>query len=304
MPERAPSSRPVPRTTILLSCALLTLVWGTTWAAIRIGLRGVPPFTAVALRFAIASALLFAIAAVRRTPLGRSRREWGLWVLIALFSFCGSYGTVYWASQWVPSGLAAVLFAIFPIPVALIAHFTLPEERLTLRGFGGVLVGFAGVAVIFSEDLARLGGAGVLRGALVILAAPLFSSVAYVATKKCGNGIPAISLAAAPMAMTALVMGGVAFLLERGRAIAWNGTSIGALLYLAVAGSALTFTVYYWLLANMPATRLALISYPVPVVAVLVGAIFLGEPVTTRVGLGAALVLGGVAMANERRQRG
>ncbi|MBD3856916.1 MAG: EamA family transporter [Acidobacteria bacterium] len=108
----------------------LTLVWGTTWAAITISLRGIPPFTGVALRFAIASVLLIGVARVMKIPLAAtSRRERRLRLLHALLSFCVSYGVVFWCEQWVPSGLASVLFATFPLLVAVMAHFALPEER-------------------------------------------------------------------------------------------------------------------------------------------------------------------------------
>ena len=95
--------------------AFLTLIWGTTWAAITISLRGFPPFTGVALRFAIAAALLVVYARLAGIPLAPAdRRERRLRILHALLTFCASYGVVFWAEQWVPSGLASVLFATFP----------------------------------------------------------------------------------------------------------------------------------------------------------------------------------------------
>jgi len=279
--------------------AVLCLIWGSTWAAIRIGLAGIPPFTGVSLRFAIASALLFVLGLLRGVPLGRSALERRLWVVNGLLSFAVSYGVVYWAEQWVPSGLTAVLFATYPLFVAIVAHFLLPEEALNLREALGIAAGFLGVGVIFSEDLSSLGGAGVALGAAVLLISPFVSAVSSVAIKRWGGGMHPFSLTTVPMAIGAAATGLVALGAERGKPLVWSGTSVAALLYLAIAGSAVTFTLYYWLLSHMPAKRLALITYIIPVEAVLLGTA-LGERLTARVVAGSALVVLGVALAVHR----
>lgn len=286
-----------------LALAILILVWGTTWAAIRIGLEGIPPFTGVSLRFAIASLAVFAAARLLGIRLQWHRRAVHLGLLNAVLSFSVSYGVVYWAEQWVPSGLAAVLFSTFPLFVAVLAHFQLPGERLTARSGAGILLGFAGVLVIYSEDLTTLAGAGALGASLVFLISPLAAAVASVGIKRWGAGIDAFTLTAAPMGLTAAIMGIVAFWFERDRPVVFDGTSIGALFYLALVGSALTFSLYFWLLSRLPATRLSLISYGVPIVAVLVGTLVLDESLTGRIGIGAGMVLAGVGLAVSSRAR-
>jgi drug/metabolite transporter (DMT)-like permease len=280
---------------------LLSLIWGTTWAAIRVGLRGIPPFTGVALRFALASVVLLALAPLFHVRFGGTRRERGLWLVVAALSFCGSYGIVYWCEQWLPSGLAAVLFATFPLFTALLAHVALPAERLTWRSVLGILLGFTGVAVIFSEDLATLlDDTRVEMAAAVFLASPLVSSVANVAVKKWGHGIHPISLSAVPMALTGAAMGLLAVATESSAPMRFDFPSVAATVYLALFGTALTFSLYYWLLSHLPATRIALITYLTPLVAVLVGTVLLDEPLTARILGGAALVVGGVALAVQR----
>ena len=283
---------------------LLTLVWGTTWAVIRVGLAGIPPFTGVALRFAIAGGLLLAIAPRLGVTFGRSRRELGLWASNALLSFCVSYSVVYWSEQYIPSGLTAVLFATNPLFVAAIAHVALPGERLSPAAAAGLLLGFAGVAVIFSDDLALLGGGRVREAALVMLVSPAVSALSTVAIKRWGHGMHPLSLSAVPMLLCAVVMGPVAVVAESGAPVVLDGRSIGALLYLALFGSALTFTVYYWLLARVSATRASLISYLIPIVAVALGAVLFDEPVRLRLLLGSALVLAGVAVVTRLRRSG
>jgi drug/metabolite transporter (DMT)-like permease len=289
------------RSRLLAGFLLLTAIWGTTWAAIRIGLAGVPPFTGVAVRFAIAGALLLALAPAFEVRLGRGRHEPALWLANGLLSFCISYSIVYWSEQYIPSGLAAVLFATYPLFVGALAHFLLPGERLRPIAVGGMLLGFAGVAVIFSDDLALLGGERVRYAALVMLVSPFASALASVLVKRWGSGVPPLSLAAVPMLMTGVVMGVVAVAVERGRPIVLDAASVGAVLYLAILGSAVAFTVYYWLLARMPATRLALMSYLIPIVAVAVGALLFDEPLRPRLLAGSALVLAGVVVVSRRR---
>lgn len=287
-----------------LAIAALVLVWGTTWAAIRLGLEGLPPLTGIALRFAIAGIVLLAVGRLAGVRLGRERREWWLWPMNALLSFVVSYGVIYWGEQWVPSGLAAVLFATYPLWVAVFAAWLIPGERLSAIGWGGVVLGFAGVAVIFSEDLSRLGGRQVAGAALVMLASPLACAVASVVIKRWGKGVHPVSLTAIPMLLCALVAGMGAGLLEREATLVFDLRSVAALLYLALFGSALTFGLYYLLLAHHTVTGLSLIAYGTPVVAVLVGCGLLGEPLTVRVAAGSALVVFGVFMAARRPPRG
>ena len=282
--------------------ALLTLVWGTTWAAIRIGLHGIPPLTGVALRFGIAAAALLPIALLRRVRFGRTRRERILWIANGISTFVISYVVVYWAEQWVPSGLAALIFSTYPLFVALQAHVVIPGERLTVRGFGGVLLGFAGVAVLFSGDLADLGGRQVAVAGLVLLLSPFFSALGSVMVKRWGGDVHPLSLTIVPMAIAAALVGGLAAAVERSRPPAFDAVSLAALLYLALAGSALTFTLWFWLLARVEATRASMIAYTVPVVAVIVGILFLDEPFTWRVGAGAVLVLLGTGLVLRQRR--
>lgn len=281
--------------------AALTLIWGTTWAVIRVSLRGIPPITGVALRFAIAAAALLALVPAFGIKLGRSPIERRLWVLNGLLTFAIPYGVLYWAEQWVPSGLAAVLYATYPLMIALIAHFALPEERLTLPKVIGVLIGFVGVAVIFSEDFRALGGSRVAFCAAVLLVSPFCAALGSAIVKRWGEGIHPLSISAMPMAVTAVLAGAFALLFERGKEVTFGTGPVLALLYLAIMGSAVTFSLYFWILKHQTATAMSLITYVIPVIAVAVGTFFLHEPFTLRIVIGAALVLVGVAVAMRKR---
>jgi drug/metabolite transporter (DMT)-like permease len=281
--------------------ALLILIWSTTWAVIRVGLRGIPPFTGVALRFAIASAVLLALAPVFGVRLGRQPNELRIWWINTFLTFTIPYGILYWSEQWLPSGLAAVIFAITPLVTALAAHFMLPAERLTVWSVLGVLVGFGGIAVLYSGDFQALGGSQVARAAAVMLIAPVCAALSNVMVKRWGGGIHPLSIGAVPMAITAVLMGALAWLVERGRPVTLNTPAVLSLLYLGLIGSALPFTLYFWLLRRQSATGMAMINYATPVLAVAIGTFFLDEPFTLRIVLGSALVLLGVAVAVGKR---
>ncbi len=282
------------------TAALLTLIWGTTWAAIRVSLEGFPPFTGLALRFALGAAILLVAARAGSVRFGRSRHEVPMWAVQCFFAFGLSYGLVYWAEQWVPSGLTAVLFSTLPFFVALFAYFLIPEERLGILGLAGMAIGFGGVAVIFSEDLSLLGGSEVRSAALVLLIAPASVAFSEVVIKRWGHEVHALSLTAVPMAASALLMGGLAAWLEADRPVTPAPAPVAAVLYLAVVGSALAFSLFFWLLKHVTVTQISLIAYGIPVVAVAVGTVFLDEPLTLRVALGAALVIAGAVLVMRR----
>ena len=165
-----------------------------------------PPFTAVALRFAIATAILLTLAKFMGVKFGERPHERSLWVVNGLLFFSVSYGVVYWSELYVPSGLASILFATFPLLVNLLAHWMLPGEPLRPRAGLGALVAFAGIVVIFSDDLMRVAGHNTIVAAAVLLLSPLVSSVSSVFVKRLGAGIHPISLAAIPMAIATAVM--------------------------------------------------------------------------------------------------
>lgn len=241
------------------------------------------------------------IARIKKVPLGAQPHEKTLWLANGALFFSVSYGVVYWSEQYVPSGLTSILFATFPLLVTLLAHWMLPGEPLNVRTGVGAVIAFIGVVVIFSEDLAVIIGPKTESAAAIFMISPVVSAMSSVLIKKWGGGIHPLSLAAMPMAVAAGVMAVLALVFERHRPILWTPVSIGALAYLAVFGSAVTFTLYYWLLRRVRAGRVALIAYATPVIAVATGVLFLHEPLTSRLVLGGALVMAGVAFTAKSR---
>jgi len=284
--------------------ALLTLIWGTTWAAIRISLEGFGPFTGVALRFGMAGILMVAYARFRKVPLrATSRRERLLRLGHGLLSFCIPYGAVFWAEQWVPTGLASIIFATVTLFTAIMAHWIVPGEQLGVVAVAGIVLGFGGVGVIYGGGLDGLGGENVARAAAIMILGPLAAAAASVLIKRWGKDIAPVSLNAAAMLQASLAMIVLAVIVEHDRPVHIELAPVLALVYLAAIGTAVTFNLFLWILKYVEVRRVALIGYLCPMVAVLIGCLVLGEPMTLQVGLGSALVLLGVALAVRTKRR-
>ncbi len=279
----------------------LCLVWGSTWLAIKIGLRDMPPFFAAGLRFLAAAAILFALSRLQGVPGPRTRRQHAGLVVLGFGVFAVSYGVVYWSEQYLPVGLTAVLFAIHPLLVSLVAAWALPDEPLSASKLTGIAVGFAGVAVLFLDDVSLAHPRAPLAAAVLLLS-PLMGALSNVAIKKYAAALHPYTIATLPMLYGGAATLGLSALLEDWHGVHWTPSAVAALLYLTGFGSVLTFIVYYTLIKRVAVSRLALISYMFPVVAVFVGWIFLGERLGPRGWLGSALVVAGVALAGVRRR--
>src|SRR5580698_7241825 len=172
-----------PRWKTLLAFAIIYLVWGSTYLAIRVGVREVPPFLLAAIRFLIAGLVLYGWMTVRgeRQPIGR---EWASASLLAIMFFVLDYGLLFWAEQRVPSGIAAVMMATIPVFIALAEIFFLRTQRLTVRLILALLIGIGGVAVLMSRSL-NLGGAPIeTAGAVALIVGSMSWSIAAVLTRK------------------------------------------------------------------------------------------------------------------------
>jgi drug/metabolite transporter (DMT)-like permease len=275
--------------------ALICLIWGSTWLVIKIGLDGVPPFLGAGLRFALASAVLFGIVLARGKSL-RLDRDGKIAVLsCGLLSFTVSYACVYWAEQYISSGLAAILYCLMPLVTALLSAFWTRSETLSARQIGGIVVAMAGTAVLFWPSEAV--SSAQIAGMAVALASVVGAAVNLVSVKKHGRDVDVFVMNACGMAIGAACLLLLSALFERGAAVAWSRANVSAIVYLALVGSVTAFQSYYTLVKVMDATRLSLITLIFPIVAVFLGRAFLGEAIAPSSWIGMTLVLGGVAVA-------
>ncbi|MFI5363550.1 MAG: DMT family transporter [Elusimicrobiota bacterium] len=275
--------------------ALICLIWGSTWLVIKIGLVGVPPFLAAGLRFTLASAVLFGLIVLRGTKIRLDRDDKISILSCGLLSFALSYACVYWAEQYISSGLAAILYCMMPLATALLSRFWTRSETLSARKIGGIVVAMAGTAVLFWP------GKGVSRSELAGTAVALFSVVSaavnLVMVKKHGRNTDIYVMNAFGMGIGAILLLSLSALVESHVAVSWSRDNALAVVYLALAGSVTTFLSYYYLVKVMEATKLSLITLIFPIVAVALGRVFLHESLPASAWSGTAAVFLGVAIA-------
>ncbi len=285
---------------ILLAFATIYFVWGSTFLAIRVGVREVPPFLLAAMRFTIAGVVLYVWMRLKGIP-GPTRREWVSATLLGAIIFLVDYGALFWAEQRVPSGIAAVVLATIPVFIAILDIAFLRTHRLTVRLAGALVLGLAGVAVLMNSSVS-LGEAPVDRlGALALLLASVSWSVATILTRKLQLPTSKAMSSAAQMLAGGVQLFIVAALLgEMGdfRFAAVSTETWLALSYLIVAGSLAGFTAYVWLLHYESPTRVGTYAYVNPVVAVAIGYFFGGETIGPRTLLGTGLILVSVISIN------
>jgi drug/metabolite transporter (DMT)-like permease len=276
-----------------LAFAIIYFVWGSTFLAIRVGVREVPPFLLAAIRFLVAGLVLYGwmIARGERSP---TSVQWRSAFLLAVLIFVLDYGLLFSAEQRVPSGLAAVMMATIPVFMALSEIIFLRTQTLTVRLALALLIGIGGVAVLMSHSL-NFGGEPIDgTGAVALIIAAMSWSVASALTRKLPLPPSKVMSSGAQM-----LAGGVLLALTSGALGEFHGfdpwtVSRGAwlaLLYLIVAGSIVAFTAYVWLIHHESPTKVGTYAYVNPVVAVLVGYFLGGEALGMRTILGTLLVL-------------
>ena len=286
---------------VLLVWVAVCVIWSTVWLFIKLGVRDVPPFGFAGVRLLVAVAVLLPIVAARRAALPRGRRDWGLVAATGFVLFTLNYGLVYWGAQFISSGLTAVLQAATPAFGLVFAHYLLPGERVTAAKVWALGLGVVGVAVIFFEEL-QLAGREALLGSAAVTGGALFVALSYVLVKARGGHLRPTALMAGQMLCGAVPLLAFAFAREGSPlAFRWTPTAVAALLYLALAGSVLAFWLNYWLLRRMDATNVLLMNIVEPPLAVLFGALLLGERMTLRTALGGACVLLSVWLVLRRR---
>ena len=288
------------RAIVILAFAAVYLIWGSTYLAIRYAIETLPPFLMAGTRFLTAGAILFIWT---RFKSGRVDFSWAHWrrafLVGALLLLCGN-GGVTWAEKYIASGLAALLVATEPLWVVML-NWILTGKRPNAKVFLGVLIGLAGVALLVGDGLRQGSGASVMSfvGTGAVIAATLAWASGSVYANR--NPIKATTTLTSGMQMLA----GGSLLLLLGLALgefrqlhfaAASWVSLGAFAYLTLFGSLVAFTAYSWLLRNVSIARAATYAYVNPVVAVLLGWFLASEPLTLRMAVAAAVIVGSVAL--------
>jgi len=249
-------------------------------------------------RMVLAAALLapFALRGgawrVLAGPAGR------LIALVGVFQIALPYGLMFVAQQWVPSGLAAILFATFPVWIAVLARLLLPGETLGPGRVAAALLGVAGVAVLQLPHLGRVEGSGPLAlGSGLIVVASMVVALANVLARRHLVAVSPLAMTAGQVTVGAAVLMLAALVLEHGVPGAYTPRAIAALLYLAVFATAVTYIGLYWLVPRVPISAIGAIPLLDTTVAVALGALLLGERVGWHLAAGGAMVLAAAGLA-------
>jgi len=279
--------------------AMNVLIWSSTWVTIKIGLEDVPPLLSAGIRFALAGVGLLLLARILGRPI---RTDVVLAALLGLLPIAGTYGLIYWGEQYVPSGLAAVLFGVMPLYSASIASIALADEPLRPRLVAGIAIAIGGLAIAFGESLALGDAEWALLAATACAVAPLAAAIGNVAIKRRGQTLDPIALNGWAM------LGGGALLLvtsaplEDWAQATWSAQAVGSIAYLAAIGSALPFVTLTILLRELPAVTVSYITLLLPFGALAFGAALYDEHVTVAAVGGALLVASGLLVAQWPRR--
>ncbi|AFN73389.1 DMT superfamily drug/metaboltie permease [Melioribacter roseus P3M-2] len=276
---------------------LICIIWGSTWLAIRLGLDSIDPIISVGIRFLLASGFIYFLMKFNDVELQVDKKSVKIYLMLAFFSFIIPFGLVYWAEQFIPSGLASILFAIMPFGVIIFSRLMMPQNRVGLSQLAGVALGFAGIVIIFSENI-HIEITNYLWGMIAVLVSSMMQAFIAVAMKKHGGHLHPLSMNFLPLLIAGIVLIPIAFIFETPSRWIFDAKSVGSILYLAFFGTVVTFTTYYWLLKRMNVVILSLSAFITPIIAVVLGWLILDEYFSQRVIMGSSLVLIGILFAN------
>ncbi|MBS1903668.1 MAG: EamA family transporter [Bacteroidetes bacterium] len=285
------------RTTFFVLYTIICLIWGSTWLVIHLGnSSAMPPFAAAALRFTVASSLLWGFVATKNISVPKTKQQWLATLSVGLLSNGASFGIVYATSLYVPSGLGAVIFGTMPLFTAAFAHYYIPGDHLTRTRVTGIVIGVLGIATIFLPQFSQVKVEGLWAMGLLLIA-PIVSAASAIVTKRGTHDVPAVTVNAITTAVGALVLGVIALFTEPIDKIDLSWSQLWPILYLAILGTIVTFGIYFKLIKITSAVTMSYVSVITPAIAVFLGWIILGEKLDAYEISGSALVLIGTAIS-------
>lgn len=281
----------------------LAVAWGGSYPGVEVGLEYLPPVLLSAFRYDVAAALLLGYAAVRGRSLPATRGDLAAVLATGGLVVTGGSVLLFLGQTRTTGGIAALVFSVNPILATAFARALLPDERLALPGLAGLLVGLLGVGLIVRPDPATFPG-GDATGELLVLGAATSVSLGTVLVRRVPRSSPSATVTAWGMALGAVAMHALS--LARGEAIALPTAPrfLAAFAYIAVVGAFGAYAVYFHLLGRIGAIRANLISYATPPVAVVAGALLLGERVVPADLVGFLAIVAGFALLERRALAG
>ncbi len=285
------------RLKVLLGFAIICIIWGSSWAAVKIGIESFPPLLSLAIRFTLAGIILGSIVFLKHLTIPMEKKFWTLVLIMSSTSFTVPFVLIYWGQLRVGSGLASFLFATYPFWVAIVSHFLLPNEKITPVRIIGIVIGFLGVIFIFNNGFSDI-SSGMFFCMAAIIAGAIIQAFGLVFLRRLGDTMHPVTLNFCSMSLSAIPLFAASFIFEEYSQLFFNARSLVSIFYLSTFCTVITFVIYFWLVKHVEAVILSLSAFITPVIAVVIGIALLGEKITGNVYIGATLVLIGVAFAS------
>jgi drug/metabolite transporter (DMT)-like permease len=284
----------MPPLRVVAAYVSVALIWGSTWAAIKVGITDVPPFVFAFVRALAVAGLLTIIALALRQPFPRGRRTMAIAMVVGLINIGWTWAIIFWAEQFVPSGLVSVFGSAAPVWTAVLAHFMVKGDRLSVLKILGLVLGLGGTVVLIGAPEAADGTNGLVATVLLALM-PITWAVAAILQSRFLRTVAPIPTVAVGTWASVVMLAPLA-LLQLPQGQHWTLASVLAFAYLVVFGTCFGMVVSLWLYRKLRPTTITLIQVLVPAEAILIGTLWLGEPVTIRMLAGALLVAAAVAL--------
>jgi drug/metabolite transporter (DMT)-like permease len=286
------------RTRLIIAFTALYVLWGSTFLAISVAVKHMPPTMMGAIRFLISGAVMLLWCLITKRKVSINLRDFWLLGLIGVLLLTGGNVVVGWAEKYVPSGLAALFLAVTPIWVAIIEAWILKSDRLSRRGIIGLVFGTLGLLILLWPKL--VSGAALDRQQLWAAIALMFAALSWttgsIVSKRTKVSVDIFTATGWQMLLAGFVNLGLAALLGDITKTQWVGESVAAIAYLVVGGSLFGFTAYIWLLEHVPTAKVATYAYVNPMVAVFLGWLILHEKVDAYILTGSAVIVAGVIL--------
>ncbi len=285
---------------------LLTLsaVWGGSFFFVGVAVTDLPPLTIVVLRTGFAAMALWAFCRVFGVTIPAGRRVWAAFFVMGFLNNAVPFSLIVWGQTHIASGLASILNATTPVFTVLVAHFLTPDEKLSWNRMTGVVLGFAGVAVMIGPAALAGLGTAVLAQIAILGAALSYAFAGIYGRRFARMGISPIATATGQVTATAIMLMPVALILDRPWTLGMPSMSVwAAMAGLALLSTAFAYILYFRILSTAGATNVLLVTLLVPISAILLGVLFLGESLEPRQIAGMALVVAGLAAIDGRVMR-
>lgn len=275
----------------------MSLFWGSTWYFLKFSLKTVPIYWGISLRFLVAGLIFWVIYFFKKDRVTLSPELRMVYLLFTFFNYTMCYFLTYWSTQFIYSNLGSILWSLFPICVAGLAHIYLPDDKLNLKKSICISIGFIGTLLLLYKG-ETLGEGNVFLGILAMLAAIFFAAWPNVYMKMKNQRINSFHLNAVGMSISGMIMLIASLFFESGQTIFLDTSNIFAILYLAIPGTVATWGIYIWMLNHVPISQLSYVAFFPPMFAIFIGWIFLDESLSTIALLGAGLVIIGGFFVN------